>query len=119
MALIYLSGRRDPLEVSNDKAKSIKTRWIGDNVPKASSEDVVDLGVVTFSYGQIKQIELTPERSANDEENYNRQLTPAEKARRAETMKRIRADLERMGVIEPKKSVSDEPGFTKIGDFIK
>lgn len=99
MALITLKSRKDPFEVPNEKARSIKARWGGLDAPKASPDDIVDLEWVTFQYGQIKSIEITRERKIV-EEDYYRPLTPEEKAANAKVMARIREKLEEKGVLK-------------------
>lgn len=101
MALISLKSRRDPIDVPNEKAKTVKNRWTGDFGMKAESSDIVDLGWITFSYGQIKSIEIVAERKQPDED-YNRPLTREEQSRADEQYARIRENLVGRGVLRPK-----------------
>lgn len=60
MAIIVVKGRREPIELENDRALKIKARWLGlDDTPKADPNDVVDLGVWAGEYGRIVEIEMT------------------------------------------------------------
>jgi len=101
MALIILSGRKDPIEVTNDRARMIKARWSGVGGMKASSEDLVDLDWISFRYGQIKSIEMQKETKERDVE-FTRPLTEQEKRDRAVMMARIRKNLEDQGILQKK-----------------
>ena len=60
MAIIVVKGRREPIELENDRAEKIKARWLGlDDTPKADPNDVVDLGVWAGEYGRIVEIEMS------------------------------------------------------------
>lgn len=92
MALLILKSRKEPLEVPNEKAKHIKARWGGIDVPKANPDDIVDLEWITFQYGQIKSIEMTSERKRSAED-FNRPLTREEKENAVKQMDKIRKNL--------------------------
>ncbi len=100
MALITLKSRKDPFEVPNERAKKIKARWGGLDVPKAAPDDIVDLDWITFQYGQIKTIELTRDKKTATED-YDRPLTPEETKHRDEMMIKARKNLEAKGLINP------------------
>lgn len=54
MALIYLKSRKDPIEVSNEVAGKVKINWLS----KLDPQKIIDLGRITFTYDQIKSIEM-------------------------------------------------------------
>ena len=97
MAFITLTGRREPIDVPNHTALRIKNSWVGNGASKADNSEVVDLDWITFSFGQIKSIELTREHTSDLD--YNRPLTKGEQRRAADLMARTRAALEAKGVI--------------------
>lgn len=107
MGLIYLTGRRDAIEVPNLKAQRIKNSLLGEGEPKADKSEMVDLGWMMFSFGQIKSIEMTHEKGV-EEIDYLRDLTPAEAKNRDAMMKKARANLEAKGLLKPKKIEPDE-----------
>lgn len=96
MAIIVVKGRKEPIELENERALKIKARWLGlDETLKADPNDVVDLGVWAGEYGRIVEIEMTksvngtaPEDPmAKQEEEARRQqelwvkMTPVEKSK--------------------------------------
>lgn len=99
MALITLRGRKEPIEVPNERARMIKMRWAGDGLQKATSTDIVDLGNIAFEYGQIKSIEMQSYRPTTSNEDLNRPLTPEEKRDRDAMMGRVRKNLEQRGIL--------------------
>lgn len=102
MALISLKSRKDPIEVPNEKAKAIKARWGGLDAPKASDDDIIDLDWITFTFGQLKTIEITNTRKIYEEDEYDRPLTAEERKERDSMMAKARANLEAKGLVRPK-----------------
>lgn len=61
MAKITIKGRKEPIEVENEIAKRVKSRWCGDpttGAGKAQKDDILDLGEWAGEYGSIRSIEL-------------------------------------------------------------
>lgn len=61
MAKIRIIGRSEEITVDNEKARKIKSRWLGDEskgIPKAEKGDLLDLGDWSGTYGSIRSIEL-------------------------------------------------------------
>lgn len=72
MAIIKIKGRTDPIRIPNDRARTLKARWLGDparQVEKAPRGDLVDLGDWCGEYGQIASIELDKAPPVPKEEN--------------------------------------------------
>lgn len=97
MARIVIKGRRDPIEIENDRAQKIKDRWLGLNgAVKAEPNDVLDLGIWSGEYGRIGEIEMTfysagspvEDKTAKYQEEERKRLeewaklTPEEKGKR-------------------------------------
>jgi|RhiMetStandDraft_8_1073273.scaffolds.fasta_scaffold06938_3 hypothetical protein len=40
MALICVVGRRDPIEIANDRAKILKAKWLDERTPKDKRLDL-------------------------------------------------------------------------------
>ena len=60
-AQIYIKGRKEPIEVTNEVARSVKARWCGDvltGAGKAEKDDILSLDDWAGEYGMIKMIEL-------------------------------------------------------------
>lgn len=73
MAKIKIKGRSDLLHISNDIARRIKSRWMGDpekRIERAPRDSVVDLGEWSGEYGQISSIEMdkAPAPVKNDQQ---------------------------------------------------
>ena len=62
MAFIKIRGRREPVEIDNERARQVKARKFGtDTIEKADPREDLDLGDVwSGEYGQVIGIELTP-----------------------------------------------------------
>ena len=59
MARITIKGRKDPIEISRERAVAVKNRWLGLNdQAKADPHDVFDLGDWAGEYGRIAEIDL-------------------------------------------------------------
>ena len=86
MALICVTGRRDPIEISNDRAKVLKEKWLDEKTPK---DKRLDLDIWAGTYGQIKTIELTSERRYTSDDYYQ---PPTDHQRKATTQ-----NLEQLG----------------------
>jgi hypothetical protein len=73
---------------------------VGSGVAKAQPTDIVDSGWITFHYVQIKSIKVTKEKKYDKQFDYNRELTPNERAARARVMAHIPANLEDKGILK-------------------
>lgn len=66
MAFIKVKGRREPIEISNERARKIKALRFGDGISESSKSDpteMIDLGDEwAGELGQIVAIELTRDR---------------------------------------------------------
>ena len=89
MANIFIKGKKDTIYLSNERAKKIKQRWLGDGIEKASGNEILDLGEWCGEYSQIKAIEMEKEIPVTEqrEEFY---LTEEEKKFIEEEKEKIR-----------------------------
>lgn len=74
MALIYIKRKREPIEVSNDRARKIKQLRFGDpdgsGNNKAEPTEMIDLGDEwAGELGQIVSVEMTKERPVAVKQN--------------------------------------------------
>jgi hypothetical protein len=99
MALICVTGRRDPIEISNERAKVLKAKWLDETTPK---DKKVDLGVWSGTYGQIKTIEITVERGYAPD-SYFSPPTREERKRTAKGLTSVRDWLEQQSWYKEKR----------------
>lgn len=104
MAYINIIGRKDPVKVNNQDARIIKKIWLGDEkTPPADKDRPLDLGDVwAGKYGQIRNVELEPEYKPKPEDKPEPELTEEQKAINRERFKRMRKDMEKIGLLKPK-----------------
>lgn len=96
MAHLYLKGMNEPITIDRSLAVKIKDRFTGNQrfgIPKASPNDILEVGEMVAQYGQIKFINLagpSPEKRADNSHflaDYDRQrkaalsLSPYERAK--------------------------------------
>ena len=85
MALIYIRGKRDPIQVSNERGIEIKKHRFGEVMPdghtlgKSEPTEDIDLGVWCGEIGQIRAVELEPKPREADPQDLQQQ---EEEARR-------------------------------------
>lgn len=106
MGIILIKGREKPIVRDNKIAQVIKDRWLGnpdEGVVKAAPGDHLDLGAEWAGfYGQIKSIELEQTYKPKETENYNQELTPAQREANKIRIARMRKDMEEKGMLKPK-----------------
>lgn len=67
MAFIFIKRRKEPIDISPERAYKIKCRWLGiDGVEKADPTDTVDIGSWAGEYSQILSIEIPKDRKPVD-----------------------------------------------------
>jgi hypothetical protein len=99
MSIIKIKGRADPIFRPYEIAKKIKQRKFGDDtvspvVPKASSNDLLDLGDEwSGSYGQVISIELNDKPRASQPQIEAYEPTLEERKKAQEAIRKIGEDL--------------------------
>ena len=90
MAQIYLKGRKEPIEVTNEVARNVKRRWCGDpstGAGKAEKDDILQLDDWAGEYGMIKMIELDKVKTEVDHESHRKAQEAEDERQRQEWLK--------------------------------
>ena len=98
MSLLYLRGRRDPIDVTYEKAQSLKKLFADKEV---ANDTVIEVEHLSFRKSEIKTIEATPDRRYTARDEY-RDPTFEENEMAKKYIAQIREEMVAKGIFKRK-----------------